>query len=195
MSSNSENMSTTQDTADHVDIYQKVETLQRRLDAQSNQLEGLRDELADEREDKQELREELAEVKEENADQDERLKEVEATTDMLRLVEEADDTSPEQRRVAMLQHLERKAKKKGERGDEAALSRPKAALTHELAEEILHYPDIHRTTLYNDMEEAAKMVGDERVCWYEGQPEAKLVVNLEHGGLPSHIAGRSVNVG
>lgn len=185
-----EGMSTAPDTADGADAQQAVQTLRRRVDALSSQLETVRDDFAEEREQRLALEDEVKRLRDDKQQLEARVSDLEARTDMLRLVEEADELDYKQRRLALLHHLERKALEKADRPDEAVQNQCKASIDHELAEEVLHYPDIDRTTLYNDMRKAAEMVGDGRVCWYDGSKPASLHLNLERaadGQLPEHI--------
>lgn len=114
-----------------------------------------------------------------------RVEELESRTDMLRLVEDSDQLDGEQRSAALLQHLHRKATN-GSGAD-------RAAVTREKAEEVLHFPDIHRTTYISDMERCVDLVGDESVCWYEGRDggpsrEARLILDVDGEELPGDAA-------
>lgn len=166
-----------------------VENLRRRVEQQSKLIEALSDEVADEREARQEAEAEMQEMKGQQKALKKMVEDLKSRTNMLRMIQESGNAPPEQRRAAMLQHLEKKAKAKEDRPDEAVANKAKAELDHERAEEILHYPDIDRTTLYNDMSKAAEMVDNEHVCYYEN---GKLVVNLERGEIPDHITALAV---
>lgn len=110
----------------------------------------------------QELREELAEVRQ--------------STNLLHLVEEADQLDAEQRSAALLQHLKQAAERERTRG-----RTPKQSVNRDQADEALHYPDVERTTIYTDMKRAARLLGDEDVVWYgEGDTgEKRLFINLD----------------
>lgn len=130
--------------------------------------------------------EELVNVKDNRIKElEDRIQELEGRTDLLRLVENSDELEGEQRSAALLQHLHKKA---------TNTSGPdKAAITRDRAEEVLHYPDIHRTTFISDMERCVRLVGDEGVCWYEGRDkgpsrDARLVLDLEGGELPNDLS-------
>lgn len=105
----------------------------------------------------------------------ERLAEVERRTDMQRLVEQVDGATAAQRKQALLQHLERKAR----RSDP-----PKASLDKEGYLEALHHPDVHRTQPYTDMSEVAERFGDD-ICRYK---DGRLRLDLTgvDGGLSQH---------
>ena len=123
---------------------------------------------------------------------DERIAELETTveqldarTDMLRLVENSDEMDGEQRSTALLQHLRKQALK--------TIGDDRAAISRDRAEQILHYPDIHRTTLITDMQRCVRLVDDETVCWYEGRDdgperEARLILDLERGEVPATLS-------
>lgn len=113
-------------------------------------------------------------------DIEERVQELDARTDMLRLVEDADDLDGKQRSAAILQHLQRAATRNGKGG-----GIPKAKITKERVEEILHFPDIDRTTFYSDMERCERLVGDDGVCEYDGGPPATLTLDLRDGDVPA----------
>lgn len=117
-----------------------------------------------------------------------RLDEIDARTDMMRLVEDSSDLGPHQRSTALLQHMRQEALNTS--GDD------QATINRDTAERVLHYPDIDRTTFITDMRRAAKLVGDEDVCWYEGREdgttrEARLILDLEAGDLPTEISTKS----
>lgn len=127
-----------------------------------------------------ELREELEEERERRQEHDRRLEELEARTDMLSLVDSADDLDGRQRSVTLLQHLRRAADREADRGRQRS-----ASITRDQAEEILHYPDLDRTTFYDDMRRCERLVDDESVCWYDSQPEARVTLNLEGSDVPA----------
>lgn len=104
---------------------------------------------------------------------------LEARTDLLSLVENSDAMDGMERSIALLQHLQRKAEKEAKRGRSKS-----AAIDKDAAEEALHHPDIDRTTYYSDFRRCERLVGDERVCYYEGGSPARLVLNLENGDVP-----------
>lgn len=124
----------------------------------------------------------LEELEAQNEQKDERIEELESKvedldqrTDMLQLVEEADSLDGEQRSVTLLQHLHRKAKRDEERGRKAS-----AVIDRTDAEEALHYPDLDRTTFYDDMRRCVRLVDNEDVCRYEG---GEVVLDLTGGDL------------
>jgi len=82
------------------------------------------------------------------AELEDRVERLEQRTDMLRLIEQADEMDHEQRRAALWQHCVRRAR---QRDGEVVLDR-------DAAETALHHPDIHRTTVYDDMAAVAEAV-------------------------------------
>jgi len=97
-------------------------------------------------------------------DLQERVERLEQRTDMLRLIEEADELDAHQRSAALWQHCVRKA----ETG-----RREQIVLDRDDAEAAMHYPDIDRTTVYTDMERVERLVGDERVAEYVAAGESE----------------------
>lgn len=126
----------------------RCETLEARLDAKTDTIQDLRDELA----------------------------RVNQRTDLLRLVENADELSPQQRSAALLQHLQQAAEREQTRG-----RTPQHSLTRDQADEALHHPDVDRTTIYTDMQRAARLVDDPDLVWYgeDDSGETRLFINLE----------------
>lgn len=130
--------------------------------------------------------EDLADAKDDRIEELEtRVQELESRTDMLRLVEDSDQLDGEQRSAALLQHLHKKATNTS--------GADRAAITRDRAEEVLHYPDIHRTTYISDMERCVRLVGDVDVCWYEGRDEgpsrdARLILDLEGGEMSNNLS-------
>ncbi len=76
----------------------------------------------------------------------ERVERLEERTDMLRLIEDADKLDADQRRAALWQHCVREAH---------AARTNQTVLAHADVERALHHPDVHRTTLYEDMRQVA----------------------------------------
>lgn len=118
----------------------------------------------------------------ENETKDERIAELEQKvaeldqrTDMLQLVAEADELDGKQRSVTLLQHLHRKAKADEQRGRKAS-----AVIDRASAEEALHYPDLDRTTFYDDMRRCVRLVDNEAMCHYSG---GELTLDLTAGEL------------
>jgi septal ring factor EnvC (AmiA/AmiB activator) len=152
-----------------------VQALESRLDALSTQVSGLREELHEERDERAELEDALA-------DRDERIDELEAEiarldarTDILEVVENADKMTGKQRAVTLVQHLHRAAKAR-ERRDEP----PAATVDRDEAEEALHFPDIDRTTIYRDMERAARLIDGSALRYENGE----LRLDLDAGSVP-----------
>jgi predicted RNase H-like nuclease (RuvC/YqgF family) len=132
----------------------------------------------------------LDELEAENERKDQRIQELEtelevvkARTNLLDLVENSDEMDGMQRAVALLQHLQKKAEKEGERGRQRS-----AAIDKSRAEEVLHYPDIDRTTYYDIFRRCERLVGDKDVCHYDGGTGARLVLNLENGDVPAKFS-------
>ncbi|MFW6435952.1 MAG: hypothetical protein ACOCY1_06175 [Halovenus sp.] len=91
-----------------------------------------------------------------------RVDEIDERTDLLRIVETADETDGQQRSAALLQHLQRQAEREADR-DRGA----RASVDHEGAMDALHYPDVHRTSIYHDWDRCVRWIGDEKICWTE----------------------------
>lgn len=106
---------------------------------------------------------------------EDRVDEVDARTDMLELVDETDNMNAKQRSITLLQHLHAKASRRQERGQRAA-----ATMDRDQAEDALHYPDLHRTTFFDDMERCARLVDDDAVCTYS---DGELTLDLTKGQL------------
>lgn len=152
-----------------------VQELSARMDALSKQVSGLREELHDEREQRTELGDEL-EARDERIDELEaEVAQLDARTDILEVVENADKMSGKQRAVTLVQHLHRAAKAR-ERRDEP----PAATVDRDEAEEALHYPNIDRTTIYRDMERAARLIDSDALQYTNG----KLRLDLDAGSVP-----------
>lgn len=148
-------------------------------------IEDLEDNLAAEREQRRELEAENEELRQ-------RINDLDARTDLLNLVEKADEMSGKQRSVALIQHLRRAAERQADRGNKA-----KSSVNREGAEAALQYPSVDRTTLYDDMRRAARLVGNKHVLWYESASggDSRLKLNLEAGDLPTGIVGAAGNNG
>lgn len=103
----------------------------------------------------------------------ERVTEVENDTDLLRIVEDSDNVSAEQRRQIILQHMWR-----------AVRDKPKEerlyGMDTEKVTEILHHPDVDRTTILRWMRTTPRLVGNKDVCWYDGGDSGP-------GGKPARI--------
>jgi septal ring factor EnvC (AmiA/AmiB activator) len=152
-----------------------VQALEARLSALSKQISGLREELHDEREEREELEDELAARDERIDDLEAEVAHLDARTDILEVVENADKMTGKQRAVTLVQHLHRAAKAR-ERRDEP----PAATVDRDEAEEALHYPNIDRTTIYRDMERAARLIDSSALQYENGE----LRLDLDAGSLP-----------
>ncbi|MDQ2073524.1 hypothetical protein RBH20_13375 [Haloarcula sp. H-GB4] len=152
-----------------------VQALEARLDALSKQVSGLREELHEERSERQELEDELAERDERIDDLEAEVARLDARTDILEVVENADKMTGKQRAVTLVQHLHRAAKAR-ERRDEP----PAATVDRDEAEEALHYPNIDRTTIYRDMERAARLIDSDALRYTNGE----LRLDLDAGSVP-----------
>jgi septal ring factor EnvC (AmiA/AmiB activator) len=152
-----------------------VQALEARLGALSKQVSGLREELHDEREEREELADELAARDERIDDLEAEVAHLDARTDILEVVENADKMTGKQRAVTLVQHLHRAAKAR-ERRDEP----PAATVDRDEAEEALHYPNIDRTTIYRDMERAARLIDSSALQYENGE----LRLDLDAGSLP-----------
>jgi len=92
-----------------------------------------------------------------------RVERLEDRTDMLRFIEEAGQTSADQRRAALWQHCARMA-----RGNSG-----RYVIDRDGVEEALHRPDVHRTTLYEDMRAVAENVAHDEIARYVPAKEAE----------------------
>ncbi|WP_229727296.1 hypothetical protein [Haloarcula argentinensis] len=152
-----------------------VQALEARLDALSTQISGLREELHGERDEREELEDELAARDERIDELETEVAQLDARTDILEVVENADKMSGKQRAVTLVQHLHRAAKAR-ERRDEP----PAATVDRDEAEEALHYPNIDRTTIYRDMERAARLIDSDALQYTNGE----LRLDLGAGRIP-----------
>jgi multidrug resistance efflux pump len=133
-----------------------VTELREELEARDQRIDDLQAELSA-------VRQELAELRD--------------RTDLLAMVDSADDADAEVRRAALIQHLHRQA------GDSGT-----ARLDREGVETALHHPDVHRTTILQDMREAANLVESD-LLRYDGGPPATITLDLSKGDLPSEYHG------
>jgi regulator of replication initiation timing len=163
-----------------------------RVDALSQQVDSLRDQLRDAEAEREALQNDVAELREENEDLRGEIERLDARTDLLDVLEEVDSMDGRQRSVALIQHLRRAAERQRERGRPA-----KASVNRDEAESALQYPDVERTTIYRDMNRAARLVGDESVLRYDSDTggDSRLRLNLEDGNLPGSVAGKRIDGG
>lgn len=171
------------ETAEDVEeLEAEVERAHKRLDAQAAQIEDLMDALAAEREERSRIENELHVRDEQIADLQDEVSRLDSRTDLLELVDDAEELDGTQRATVLIQHLHQKAKAR-ERRDKP----PTAKIDREGAEDALHYPsDLDRTTFYKDMDRAARLVGDDDILEYD---EGWLTLDLEGGSLPSRFTG------
>lgn len=175
----------TSDNPSIKDFAAKVETFQEGLENAWDEIENLRGEL-------QKGREERCRLEEDNDNLRDQVEELQARTDLLRLVQNSDDLNGKGRSVALIQHLRRAATSQRERG-----RNPKASVNREEAESALHHPDVDRTTIYDDMRRAVRLVDDEDVLRYNSSSGggSQLELNLEAGDLPREVAGQQTSHG
>lgn len=169
-----------------------LEVVAARLEAHSKRMDALEDELDDVREERDALRDDVEALQEENEELREEIERLDARTDLLNLVENSDEMTAKQRRIVLIQHLKKAAEKERERGRDA-----KASVNKDEAEAALRYPDIDRTTIYDDLREAPDLVGKKNVLWYESSSggESRLKLNLEKGDLPGSVVGQRTRNG
>lgn len=155
-----------------------------RLEAQSNRLNYLTNELEEAHEKRSLLREEIEELRDENSELRAQITHLDERTDLLQLVQNSDELTGKQRSVALIQHLRRAAVRERDRGRDA-----KASVNRDEAERALQYPEVDRTTIYTDMQRAAKLVGNEDVLSYvsESGGGSRLKMNLESGDLDARF--------
>jgi hypothetical protein len=114
---------------------------------------------------------ELASIRTRIRELENRVDEVEQRTQLLHVSDTLTNDATA-RRVAILQHLETKARRTdGEN---------RAAVDTGEARTALNHPNVDRTTITNDLREAPKLVGDTDVCWYD---DGQLHVDLTCSGL------------
>jgi len=171
------------------DVQEEVEDLAAKVDTFRDGLRSAWDAIDDLEEELQEEREERRRLEEENEQLREEVERLHARTDLLRLVENSDEMTGKQRSLALIQHLKKAAEKQRDRDREA-----KASVNREEAESALQYPDVDRTTLYDDMRRAERLVDNKSVLWYESASggASRLRLNLDAGSLPEEIAGTEV---
>ena len=158
-----------------------VEELEVRVDALSKGLAAARESDEAERQERRRLQEENDELREE-------IERLDARTDLLKLVDNSDDMTGQQRSITLIQNLHRAALKERDRGRSA-----KASVNREEAETALQHPDVDRTTTYDDMRRAVRLVGDEQLLKYSTATGggSRLKLNLEAGNLPNEIVGQN----
>jgi len=169
------------------DANPSVEELAGKVDTLSDALQNAWEAIDDLEEELEQEREERRRLEEDNEDLREEIKRLDARTDLLRIVEDSDQMTAKQRRIALIQHLKAAAEKERERGREA-----KASVNKDEAESALKYPDIDRTTIYDDLREAPDLVENRNVLWYESSSggDSRLKLNLDAGDLPGEVVGQ-----
>jgi len=169
-----------QTAVDVEELEVRVDTLSKGLAAARESIDELKDDLEAEREERRRLQEENAELQEE-------IERLDARTDLLKLVDNSDDMTGQQRSITLIQNLHKAAQKERNRGRSA-----KASVNREEAETALQHPDVDRTTIYDDMRRAVRLVGNKDVLKYNTATggESRLKLNLEAGGLPNEIVGQ-----
>lgn len=160
-------------------LAEQVEEFKHRFQAHRTKIDLLEEELEAEREAREELEAELEERDRRLDDLRQQVARVDRRTDMLEFVEHADEATGRQRSVALLLHLKREA--------EAGAGLDTASVDREAAERALHRPDVDRTTIYDDMRRAARLVDNEAVCAYT---DGTLRLDLEQGELPDELLGQ-----
>lgn len=154
-----------------------------------NRLEFLAGRVEDLEEEKERAEAERDEARRERDVLRERLDDLDTRTDMLQLVEHADDMTAKQRSMALIQHLYRAAKREDDRD-----RKPTASLNRDEAEAALHHPDVHRTTIYEDMDRAVRLVDNRNVLhYYRSGSEKRLKLSLEGGDVPPALLNGSDN--
>ena len=155
----------------------KIENLISGVQSAWDEIEELQSDLEEERHERQRVEEENKELKSE-------IEQLDARTDLLRLVESSDEMSGKQRSVALIQNLRREAERKRDRGKEAT-----ASVTRKEAERALQHPDVDRTTIYDDMKRAVRLVGDKNVLAYDSKTGggSRLTLDLEAGEIPTSV--------
>jgi len=166
-------------TADDAD--EEIERLNEKINGAFSKISELVERVDDLEGDKEELQQDNHALRQ-------RVSQLESRTDLLRMVEQTDDMTGKQRSVTLLQHLQKAAQSSGD--GEAVTASPKASVTREQAEIALQHPDVDRTTIYDDMRRAVRLVGDESVCWYDSSGAgAALHLDLSEGAIPAEFGG------
>lgn len=163
------------------DLEAKTEAFGAALDAAWDEIEYLQEQLV-------EAEEERTDLEAENEDLRDEIDRLDARTDLLRIVrDDGDEMTAEQRQVALIQYLQKAARKQRERGRE-----PKASVSPEQARTALHEPYADRTHVYHDMRRAAEILGNDDVLWYHdgGRGDTWLKMDLTSGDVPGSISGR-----
>lgn len=177
--------STDKDDVSMEELNAKLETFRDGLQSAWEAIDDLEEQLQAEREERRRLEDENEELREE-------IERLDSRTDLLSLVENSDEMTAKQRRIALIQHLKKAAERERERGREA-----KASVNKDEAEAALQYPDISRPMFYDDLREAPKLIDNKDVLWYESKSggESRLKLNLEKGDLPGSIRGSDTEAG
>jgi predicted nuclease with TOPRIM domain len=170
---------TTPPTADEDSIRDEVERLDDGLNGLFNKVSELSDRV-------EELEAEADEKDTRIRDLEAEVRRLEARTDLIRVVEQADDMTGKQRSITLLQHLQKAAQRNSD-NDDAVTGDGRASVTREQAEIALQHPDVDRTTIYDDMRRAVRLVGDEDVCYYDSDRDggSQLVLDVTNGDLPT----------
>lgn len=128
-------------------------------------------------EENQDLREQLEQIESHHG---QRIDELDERTDIMTLVEEAEDVAPKQRRTMLLLHMKKMAEDRAHNGKKKSFT-----VTQEQANEALHAPDIDRTTFYTDFRKIEEWVGNKNVCQYISDTggESRLELDLTNGRL------------
>ena len=163
-------------------VRDSLEVLENRLNAHSNQFDSLRERLQEEREQRHQLEREVQQKNEQICELENKVARLDSRTDLLELVQRSDEMDSEQRSTALILHLHKAAKKQRDRGEPAM-----ASVNRDEAERALQYPDVDRTTIYQDMKRAVRLVGNKAVLTYESASggESRLKLNIEKGDLPA----------
>lgn len=172
---------------DEGDVKERLGVLEAKLGSFQEALDNAWDNITELRKEKNELQKELQERDDRIDRLEDKIARLDARTDLLELVESANELDAEQRSTALIQHLKQAAERQRDREGEAM-----ASVTPSEAEAALHHPDVDRTTIYTDMQRAVRLVGNENVLWYEnnGYGNTRLKLNLEAGELPRKFTGR-----
>lgn len=170
------------------DVQEDIEDLRAKVNSFRDGLQNAWDAIDELEAELQEERVERERLEEENKQLRERLDELDARTDLLSVVQNSDEMTGRQRSLTLIQHLKEQAETQDERTGDA-----KASLTREQAESALQYPDVDRTTIYDDMRRAERLVGDKSVLQYRSASggESRLELNLDAGNLPGDVVAEA----
>lgn len=166
------------------------EGLETRFESLIDWVEGLEDQVEEYAKENQALREEIERLDERERELEARLNEVESNTSLLAKAKQDSLSNPEERAVACIQKLTKKADRTGA---------DRVFLTQEEGWDAVNY-DVDRTTVYGDFRKAEELLGRPDVVWYKSEPQSsekdsRLILDRTSGELPDTVAGYTLQEG